>query len=180
MKRLHIGMAAWLWLLALPAWAAPGVMLRDDNLRSAPAATAAAVGTVAKGQAVEVLGRQGGWSRVQAQGKTGWVRLLSVRGGAVAQTDVGGELAGVLALGATRRDPGKVVAVAGVRGLSEEELKQAHYDARQLERLEGYAVSLAEANRFAAEAGLSRREVAYLPAPQVQSGGGEVWGGSQP
>lgn len=165
---------------ALPAWAAPGVMLRDDTLRSAPSATAAAVGSVAKGQAVEVLGRQSGWSRIQAQGKTGWVRLLSVRGGAVAQTDVGGELAGVLALGATRRDPGKVVAVAGVRGLSEEELKQARYDARQLERLEGYAVTLPEATRFAAEAGLTRRELAYLPAPQAQSGSSETWGGSQP
>ncbi|NWG86050.1 MAG: SH3 domain-containing protein [Hydrogenophilaceae bacterium] len=179
MKIFRSGLAL-LLLVALPAWAAPGVMLRDDTLRNAPSATAAAVGSVTKGQAVEVLGRQSGWSRVQAQGKTGWVRLLSVRGGAVAQTDVGGELAGVLALGGTRRDPGKVVAVAGVRGLSEEELKQARYDARQLERLEGYAVTLPEANRFAAEAGLARREVAYLPAPQSASGSGETWGGNQP
>lgn len=165
MKSLRM-CCALLALAALPVWAAPGVMLRDDSLRSAPAATAPVLGTVAKGQTVEMLGRQGAWSQIQVGNRTGWVRLLSVRGGAAAQTDVAGELAGVLALGTTRRDPGRVVAVAGVRGLSEEELKLAQYDPRQIERLESYAVTQAEAARFAAEAGLARRELAYLPAPQ--------------
>lgn len=178
MRRWRI--LTWLWLsMALPAWAAPGIMLKDEALRATASATAAVVGKVAKGAPVEILARQGGWSQVRVQGKTGWVRLLSVRGGTAAQTDVAGEMQGVLALGTTRRDPGKVVAVAGVRGLSEEELKQAHYDARQLQQLDGYAVALPEAARFAAEAGLARRELAYLPEPQTPSGNGDGWGGGQ-
>lgn len=178
MKPLRMWLAL-LFLAALPAWAAPGVMLRDDTLRSKPSVTAAAAGTVSKGQAVEVLGRQGGWNQVRLGSKTGWVRLLSVRGGTASQTDVAGELKGALAVGTARRDPGKVVAVAGVRGLSEEELRQAHYDAQQLQQLEGQAVAFEEAARFAAEAGLARRDVAYLPAPQAGQGGGEAWGGGQ-
>ena len=178
MKRWRI--LAWLLLpAALPAWAAPGVMLKDEALRATASATAAVVGKAVKGAPVDILARQGGWSQVRVQDKTGWVRLLSVRGGSAAQTDVAGELKGALALGTTRRDPGKVVAVAGVRGLSEEELKQAQYDARQLQQLDGYAVALPEAARFAAEAGLARRELAYLPAPQAPSGNGDDWGGGQ-
>lgn len=157
---------AWFWAAA--AWAAPGVMLKDEAVRAAASATAAPVAKAAKGEAVDILARQGGWSQVRVQGKTGWVRLLSVRGGAVAQTDVAGELQGVLSLGGTRRDPSKVVAVAGVRGLSEEELRRAQFDERALQQLEGHIATAQEAARFAAEAGLTRREVAYLPAPQLR------------
>ena len=167
----------WLWVVS--AWAAPGVMLKDEPLRATASATAAELAKTAKGEAVDILARQGGWSQVRAQGKTGWVRLLSVRGGAAAQTDVAGELQGVLSLGATRRDPNKVVAVAGVRGLSEEELKQARFDERALRQMEGLGATAQEAARFAAEAGLSRRDVAYLPAPQGQAAGDTSWGGAQ-
>lgn len=167
------------WLVAAQAWAAPGVMLKDEPMLASASATAAPLLKLAKGEAVEILGRQGGWSQVRGQGKTGWVRLLSVRGGATSQTDVAGELTGVLSLGATRRDPNKVVAVAGVRGLSEEELKQARYDERALRQMEGYVASGQEAARFAAEAGLVKRELAYLPAPQSGSSGGSSWGASQ-
>lgn len=171
------------WLGAAMAWAAPGVMLKDEPLRASASATSATVAKLAKGEAVEILGRQGGWNQVRGQGKTGWVRLLSVRGGVASQTDVAGELTGVLSLGATRRDPNKVVAVAGVRGLSEEDLKQAHFDEQALKKLEGFGVSGQDAARFAAEGGLAKREVAYLPAPQAKSSGNSSgnssWGDSQ-
>lgn len=167
------------WLVAAAAWAAPGVMLKDEALRASASATAPTLGKLAKGEAVEILARQGGWSQVRGRGKTGWVRLLSVRGGAAAQTDVAGELQGVLSLGATRRDPNKVVAVAGVRGLGEEELKQAHFDERALRQMEGFAASGEEAARFAAAAGLARRELAYLPAPQTGAAGESSWGTGQ-
>ncbi len=167
------------WLCAATAWAAPGVMLKDEALRAKASATAPTLGKVAKGEAVEILARQGGWSQVRGQGKTGWVHLLAVRGGVAAQTDVAGELQGVLAIGAARRDPNKVVAVAGVRGLSEEELKQAHFDERALEQMDGFAATKQAAARFAAEAGLVRRDMAYLPAPQSQATGDSSWGGGQ-
>lgn len=167
------------WFAVAAAWASPGVMLKEEPLRASASATAPTLGKLAKGEAVEILARQGGWSQVRGQGKTGWVRLLSVRGGAASQTDVAGEVQGVLSLGATRRDPNKVVAVAGVRGLSEEELKQARFDERAVRQMEGFAASGEEAARFAAEAGLARRELAYLPAAQTGTTGEPSWGAGQ-
>lgn len=162
--------------LAAPAWALDGVMLRDDTLRATAAATAGAVGKAAKGSTVTVLARQGGWTQVRAGGKTGWVRLLSVRSGSA-----GSGAADLAAVGglAERRDPSKVVAVAGLRGLSEEELRSAHYDAQAMQRLERQAVAAADARRFAAEAGLASRQVAYLPDPKPKGNNNSSWGGPE-
>lgn len=137
------------------------VMLRDDDLRAAPDAGAAVLARLAKGSAVRVLAGDGGWTQVSANGRVGWVRILSVRdgGSAVSARDVGA-LAG-------RREPGEIVAVAGVRGLDEVALSQAEFDAEALLRLDTYAVGRDEAERFAHEAGLRARTVEHLPAPPV-------------
>lgn len=154
-------------LLAAPVLAAPGVMLRDETLRATPAADAAAVGRVAKGATVDIVARQGGWTRISGGGRSGWVRILSVRTAAPA-TGLGDVLDAVEA-GTARRDPGKVVAVAGVRGLDEEELKLARFNAAELQRLSAYASSRAEAEAYAREAGLRPAKLAYLPNPKRQS-----------
>ncbi len=165
-RQAALGMS--LLLGATLVWAAPGVMIRDDNLRSSASSSAGTVASVAKGTAVEVLDRQGGWTQIRAAGRTGWVRLLSVRRGAAAGSDSLGDARGLVELGQRRSDPNKVVAVAGLRGLNEEELRAARFDAQELERLGGYAVKAEEAQQFAGRAGLVRREVAYLPAPASQ------------
>lgn len=164
-------------LSATAALAAPGVMIRAEAMRAAPNATAATVANLAQGAQVEILGRQGGWTQVRSGGQTGWVRLLSVRGGPAAQTDVAGELKGVLAIGGQQRDPGRVVAVAGVRGLTEEELRNARFSETEVARMEGYGVSAAEAARYAAEAGLARQALPYMDAPRSPSRPGGPWGG---
>lgn len=173
-RTLSLLLGAW---LALPAWAAGGQMLRDDNLRASASATSAVVGKAAKGSQVEVLTRKGGWTQIRAAGKTGWVRLLSVRA-AASEGDTTSDLGGVVSL-TRKREPGKVVAVAGLRGLNEEELRSAKYDAQELKRLDSYGVSLAEARGFAADAGLTSRSVGYLPGPQREqpAGSGWSWGG---
>jgi hypothetical protein len=150
--------------LAAPAWAAGGVMLRDDSLRASASAGAALVAKAAKGSKVEILARQGGWTQIKADGKTGWVHLLSVRsdqpgGGG------GGDLAGVAAL-AEKRDPNKVVATAGLRGLNEEELRKAQYSPQEMQKLEGLAVTGETARRFATEGSLKPQRLDYLPAPK--------------
>ena len=64
------------------AWAADGgVMLRDEVMRATAAASAADVVRVARGSPVEILASKAGWVQVRHAGKTGWVRLLSVRKG---------------------------------------------------------------------------------------------------
>ncbi|TCJ15529.1 SH3 domain-containing protein [Parasulfuritortus cantonensis] len=152
-------------LIGVPAWATDGIMLRDDTLRASASASAASLGKAAKNSKVAILARQGGWTQVRAAAKTGWVRLLSVRADAPAAS---ASLADVGAL-AQRRDPNKVVATAGLRGLSEEELRSAHYDAQEMQRLEGLAVSADAARKFAAEGNLSPVKLAYLPAEKKKT-----------
>jgi hypothetical protein len=168
-----------LCLLALSsslALAAPGLALKDENMLAQPSATAATVGKMSKGMSVDIIAKQGGWLQVKAGKSQGWVRLLSVRAGA---GGAGGDglagVAGVAGAVTQKSDPSRVVAVAGVRGLNEEDLKGAKYSAEEMARLERYAVSTAQAQAFADKSGLKSQKVVGLPKPQTQSnsGGGD-------
>lgn len=139
----------------------PGIMLRDDTLRASPSMTAAGVASLVRGAKVRVLAGDGGWTQVYAAGKTGWVRILSVKSEIATTPDLGA----LAEVGGRARDPGKVVAVAGARGLDEAELKAAQYNPDELARLAGYAVNRADAEQFAQMAGLTRRDMPYLPDP---------------
>lgn len=149
-------------LLAQSVSAAPGTLIKDEILRSTPSGTAAKVASVSKGSAVEVLARQGGWTQVRVGGRTGWVRILSVRG--TVSTTSAGDLAALTA----KRD-GQVVAVAGLRGLNEEELKTAKFNAQELAQMERYKSDQADAASFARAASLVSRKVAYLPEPRQET-----------
>jgi len=151
-------------LVATPVFAASGVMLKGDDLRSSASASAAGIGRLDKGAAVQILGRQGGWTQVSDGSRTGWVRILSVRSTDTASAGAG--LTGLLEAGGKRSDSGRVVATAGLRGLSEEDLKAAHFDAAELTKMERYQVDRAGAEQFSRTAGLQHRDLAYLPAPQ--------------
>lgn len=163
-----------LGMIAFPAWAAPGTLLKDEELKASPSAGAPRVASVRKGAEVEVLARQGGWTQVRAGNQTGWVRILSVR------TSVSTTSAGDLAALTSRREGGQVVAVAGLRGLNEEELKTARFNAQELMLLDRYRVDEPEATSFARAAKLVGRQVSYLPDPKPASSnktnGGNVWG----
>ena len=159
--------AALLLLMATTsaALAASGTVLRTDKLYSQPSATASVAGSVAKGASVNVLAKQGGWLRVAAGNTTGWMRLLSVRVGAGGLSGSG--LGDVVGAATTKSDPSRVVAVAGLRGLNEEDLKQAKFNADELARLEALSVSAAQARNFAGQSGLATVNVPALPGPKA-------------
>jgi uncharacterized protein YraI len=161
-------------VVSFPAWAASGTMLKDEELKSTPSASAGRVANVAKGSTVEVLARQGGWTQIRAGGQTGWVRVLSVR--AMVSTTGAGDLVALT----SRREGSQVVAVAGLRGLNEEELKGAKFNPQELLLLDRYRVDQAEATSFAHAANLMSRKVGYLPDPKSTASdkthGGSVWG----
>lgn len=162
--------------IATPAWAASGTMIKSDAMRQSASASAASVGQVGKGDSVEVLARQGGWTQIRYSGMTGWVRILSVK---VAGDSTGGSALGLLELGTSRRDPSRVVAVAGVRGLNEEELRGARFNASELLRLDQYLSSRNDAEQFARVAGLRARDVAYIDPPKQQrqsAPSSSIWG----
>ena len=159
--------AAVLALCAVSAstWAAPGTVLRAEKLYSQPAATAKVTANVAKGASVEVLAKQGGWLRVKSGTSTGWIRLLSVRAGT---GGLGGAKVGdVVGAATTKSDPSRVVAVAGLRGLNDEDLKQAKFNAEELARMESLNVTAAQARSFASQSGLAVAKVPDLPKPKT-------------
>jgi hypothetical protein len=167
-------------LLAGQVFAAPGVMTRDEDLKASAGAGAGVVGRVTKGATVEILARQGGWTQISGDGKTGWVRILAVKSTAPSGGGAG-DVLGLVEAGTPRRDPGKVVAVAGLRGLNEEELKQARYNPAELMQLDRYASDRAEAERFAQAARLQPVKVRYLPNPKQQTENKPAyWGDGSP
>ncbi|KVW94407.1 hypothetical protein ABW22_13285 [Thiobacillus denitrificans] len=162
-----------LCVTAASAWAAPGTVLRNEKLYSQPSASAKVAGTVAKGASVGILAKQGGWLRVTSGKTTGWIRLLSVRAGA---GGLGGTRVGdVVGAATTRSDPSRVVAVAGLRGLNDEDLKRAQFNADELARLDALSVMAAQARSFARQSGLAAVNVAELPKPQPEQSS-SPWG----
>lgn len=147
------------------AWAAPGTVLRNEKLYSQPSASAKVAGTVAKGASVNILAKQGGWLRVTSGKTTGWIRLLSVRAGAGGAGGVG--VGDVVGAATTKSDPSRVVAVAGLRGLNEEDLKKATFNADEVARLDAMSVSATQARNFASQAGLAAVKVQALPEPKA-------------
>lgn len=166
MKKALISAAVLVLCAAAPAWAASGTVLRAEKLYSQPAATSKVAASVAKGSRVEILAKQGGWLRVKSGSSTGWIRLLSVRAG---DGGLGGTgVRDVVGAATTRSDPSRVVAVAGLRGVGEEDLKGAQFNGAELARMEGQNVSASQARSFAAQSGLAATRVSDLPRPQAQ------------
>lgn len=161
---LHLVGAALLLALSVSALAAPGSVLKPDTLRAQPFKDAQATGKVNKGDTVEILKKDGGWVQVKSAGGQGWLRSLNVRLGAPAAG--GSSAASLAALASGRAGTGKVVSTTGVRGLNEEELKAAKFDAQQLKTLDGYAITRQQAEKFAAAGKLKPIAVDYLPEPK--------------
>jgi len=140
-----------------------GSVLKADDLRAEPFRDAKAVGSLAPGDQVEILKKQGGWFQVKTGKGSGWVRMLSIRRGEARKG--GGDAAGLLGLASGRAGTGRVVATTGIRGLSEEELKEATYNEAEVKQVEAYATTRAGAQQFAADGKLAARKVNYLPVP---------------
>lgn len=138
-----------------------GVALKADKLLAEPFADAKQLGKVAKGDAVTIQKKSGGWYHVKASGGQGWIRMLSVRRGEAAKTSGTKDLA---ALSTGRAGTGQIVSTTGVRGLSEEELKSARFDENELKKAESFGVSKNDAREFAQKGGLLARAFNYLAA----------------
>lgn len=172
-KPFLISAASLLLLAAASAQAAQGTVLRDDKLYSQPSATSAVAGNASRGATVNILAKQGGWLKVSTGKSSGWIRLLSVRAGAggLGGTGVGD----VVGAATTKSDPSRVVAVAGLRGLNEEDLKKAKFNGEELARMDGWTATPAQARSFAGQSGLAASNVPALPAPGAAQPKASPW-----
>ncbi len=151
-------------LVAGAAQAAQGTVLRNDKLYAQPSAASKVAGSAAKGARVTILSKQGGWLKVTAGRTTGWIRLLSVRAGAGGLGGAG--IGDVVGAATTKSDPSRVVAVAGLRGLNEEDLKKAKFNGEELGRMDAWSATPAQARSFAGQSGLVAANVPGLPEPK--------------
>lgn len=162
-----------MFMLALPfvALAESGTILRATQLAAEPYADAASRGVLRGDSTVEILERDGGWYRVRtADRREGWVRLSNVRlGEAVAEED-GGFWASVFSF-TGRSQTRTASATTGIRGLSEEEIRDATPDNAAVTRLAQFAADDAETRRFASDIGLAKRDVKPLPEKAPAKGG---------
>ncbi|MFZ2161609.1 MAG: SH3 domain-containing protein [Sideroxyarcus sp.] len=162
----RIGMAALLWLLVQSAALAAefGTALKADAIRAEPFGDAKQVATLATGDKVDILKKNGGWLQVKSAKGKGWVRMLSIRKGDAKKGS--GTAAGLLALSSGRAGTGKVVATTGIRGLNEEELRAAQFNEQEVHLAESYAVKRYDAQKFARQGKLAARPFDYLPEPK--------------
>lgn len=135
-----------------------GVVLKPDQLRADAFGDAKVVGNVNKNDAVEILNKKGAWLQIKTAGKSGWVRLLTVK----RNTASGNNVAGVVGVATGRSGTGKVVSTTGIRGLSAEDLKTAQFSETETKKLESYSASADEAKQYAASAGLSSHQYPYF------------------
>lgn len=135
---------------------------RDTDLRSKALGDAPVVTALKASTPVIVKSRSGAWAQVTtADGKTGYVRLLSLRTSSGQTGDRGlGSLIGVFKTGAS----GQNVAT-GVKGMSAEELTTASPSPEQVEKLNALRESDKSARSAAALVGLKAKKVDYLAAP---------------
>lgn len=136
--------------------------VRATELKAKPFSDAATLVSLPERSQVEIVERQGSWTQVKANGKTGWVKMLSLRFGD-AQKKSGDSGLGALFNLATTGSGGSTV-TTGVRGLSEENLKNPHPNPQALQQLKRYAAGKQEAQKFARAGKLQPQQVAYLPA----------------
>jgi uncharacterized protein YgiM (DUF1202 family) len=152
-----------LWLLTAfacsqAAAAETGVALKADQLRADTFSDAKVVGSVNKNDAVEILNKKGAWLQIKSAGKTGWVRLLTVKRNSTG----GSNVAGVVGVATGRSGTGKVVSTTGIRGLSAEDLKTAQFNEAETKKMESYTVNADDAKQFASNGGLSSRQYPYF------------------
>lgn len=152
-----------LLLVAQSAFAGEtGTLTKADEMKAEPFRDAKTIKSLAVGEKVDILSKDGGWYKAKIGKTSGWVRMLSVRKGDAKQGT--SSATGLLALSSGRAGTGKVVATTGIRGLNEEELKAATFNNTELLRAEANASSKADAATFAKQGKLVARSFDYLPA----------------
>jgi len=158
-KILWLLLAA-LFLPVVSLAAESGSALKVDVLRAQPYSDAKKTGDIKRGEKLQILGKKGAWLNVKTTKAGGWVRLLSVKRGAASS---GSQVKGVLDVASGRAGTGKVVATTGVRGLNEEELKNAKYSEVEVKKLESFTITSGQAQQFAKSGGLKAVKFNYLP-----------------
>jgi hypothetical protein len=140
-----------------------GFTNRATELKAEPRLDAATLTTLPEGTSVKAIERQSGWTRVEANQKTGWVRVFHLRfQSTVSQSEESGGSSLLSFLQGPQRVPSRQTTTVGIRGLSEEDLKNASPNPEALKKLQSFRAGKAAGDSFAREAKLAAARVDYL------------------
>jgi hypothetical protein len=162
MRHLLIPLLGLAFFAVLPAAAQQVTLERDSPLYAEPRLESAQVVQLKQGAGGEVVGKQGAWLNVKTPAGTGWLFSFNVR--FQSQKADGGE--GGSALGrlfGPRRNV-NVTSTIGVRGLDEQDLRQASFSADQMKLFDDYVATRQAAEDAARATGLAPVQVEYLGA----------------
>lgn len=149
--------------LAAPAYAVQvAYAVRSTEIKLLPFSDAATVATLDEKAKVNILLRQGGWVKINSGNGNGWVRMLSLRSDSTTKKTGDSGLQSMLNVG--RSGSSGITTTTGIRGLSEEDLKNAQPNPEEFEKLQKYAVNKAKAEKFARDAKLKNQQLDYLPS----------------
>jgi hypothetical protein len=149
-------------LAAVPAAAQMVTLERDSPLYSEPRLESAHVTQLKQGATGDVLGKQNGWLNLKTPGGTGWLFSFNVRF-PVQKAEASESSSGLGRLFGPRRSVG-VTSTIGIRGLEEEDLKQASFNSGQMKLFDSFVASKQAAEERARATGLSPAKVEYLDA----------------
>jgi hypothetical protein len=139
--------------------------IRPAELKAKPYSDAQTLTSLPPRSKVEVLGRQASWTQVKSASFTGWVKMLNLQLESNEQKKSGDNgLSALFNVAATGKSNSTVT--TGIRGLSEEQLKNTKPDPQALQAAKRYAVSRQEAQRYATEGKLHAQSVGYLEGGQ--------------
>lgn len=136
-------------VLGVTAWANTVEVSTATTLRAGPALDAKILSQLEPGAQVEHLSTQGGWLKVRINKREGWVRITHVKL-AVASSTASSQtnpLTGVAGLFTANSN--RPTATTGTRGLTPEQLAQAQPAPAEVQLLEHYAATPAQAQQFA-------------------------------
>lgn len=137
-------------------------MVRATDLKAKPFSDSATLASLAENRKVEMLVRQSSWTQIKTQGATGWVKMLSLRLDDPAAPKKSGDSGlGTLFTVAATGSSGSTT-TTGVKGVTEENLKNAQPNPQALKTVQTYAVNKTDAQNFATAGKLTPQKLDYL------------------
>lgn len=163
-----IAAGACLLLAAGTACAAePAYTVRPTEVKAKPFTDAATVASLGESSRVDVLERKASWLQVKAPAASGWIKMLSVRFEQIGSAPAKGSGANALntLYNISQTGSGGAVATTGVKGISEQDLKNPRPNAAELQKMHELDTSPADAEAFARAGKLSSVPMNYVAAP---------------
>jgi len=146
----------------------PAYTTRDTSLYAEPFKDSEILTDLPARTNLQIVKRKGGWYQVTSPSNAGWVRLITVRlgkntpSGSTSSADDAVDLLGSLATG--REKSSEVTSASAVKGLGEEDLRDATPDSDAVDSLDQFAADDQAGIDAAERAGLTPADI-NLPIP---------------